>query len=537
MKKIFATLFSILICFVMMLGLCSCNLVEINRKDYYSQIVATAGDLEFTKLELINEFYNTGYSYYQQGYTIAQSVEIAKNAMIQRALLVEKIKEVIDITPYESEIRYNAFKAMQDSIDTLEEEVRDERGIKNDFPDEEEATSTRAQKEEYETKFNYTYNTTTRKYELTRKIADREVFDKTVSAHFVQKISETDISAEAYSRYIKTLQSSAKNEGRSTTEADVLKYEEERLIKVYTQNMYLELYEAQFMKDLPIDTDAVVNYYKEQYLAQYADYSNTVANYDTAMKSRNSTYVFYNPVESDGYVYVNHILVSFSDEQKAEIAILDTKLSNKLISKADYDKAVALITSKTTTTYVENGEEIEGVTVNEVFNRVKNYVGSANNIVDKAKRFEEMMYLFNDDTGNMNTDFYYAIPLDESVSSSYAESFVAGARDLYNNYSQGDVYYKLVQTTYGYHIMFYMDSATNLVSKNNISNITYETLMNTTVNPSSDKTLFEYFYDLLKLDEQDDSKYTEHTQNLVNEALNEYQVTVYSYKYSDILNG
>ena len=158
-------------------------------------------------------------------------------------------------------------------------------------------------------------------------------------------------------------------------------------------------------------------------------------------------------------------------------------------------------------------------------------ISDLESILQKAKNFEDMMYIYNDDSGNMNSDFYYAINVNEGVDSQYVAEFTNGGIDLYNNYSKGDILAYPVISTYGIHIMFYAGVAENIVEGESIDSLTAEMLLTTTVNPASDKTIFEYIYDIV---EADANYYNNYVNGILSQLYNSSNIVTDEYKYKDL---
>ena len=104
MKKFLSGLFAL----VMSIGLLAgCNLVELNKTKYYNQTVTEIvykGDKEtkkFTMEELLQAYNTYGYQYVQNGSTAEEALSQTVELMVQRYLLVEKIKSEISLTQNE----------------------------------------------------------------------------------------------------------------------------------------------------------------------------------------------------------------------------------------------------------------------------------------------------------------------------------------------------------------------------------------------------------------------------------------------------
>ena len=113
-KKILTTVCTLVLCLVCLTG---CSWLEINKADYYKQLVVTVGNetignkMEFTKKDLVDAFSLYGYQYYQQyGYSMEDSIKETIVNMIDRELLMEDVKKTVSLSdPEKLEIRKQAF--------------------------------------------------------------------------------------------------------------------------------------------------------------------------------------------------------------------------------------------------------------------------------------------------------------------------------------------------------------------------------------------------------------------------------------------
>ena len=564
-KKILTTLCTLVLCLFFLTG---CSWLQIDNAKYYNQIVVTVGDKEFTKKDLIEAFSNYGYQYYQQyGYSLEESINQTITSMIDRELLMDVVKTQITITDQEKlEIRKEAFDYMQDSINTFEEKIRQEWDIEINFETPETTEPMRAEEEEYIPTTKYSEGIVTRVEE-----EDDEVYiPSDLPEHFTKEyriITDTKVSNEAWTRYIKSLQDLAKSEGRSTKEEDVLLHEETRLIDLLTTNKYLEKYEEEFFENTPVAVDAVLKYFKEQYKAQLETYSANENLYHTAMQNASSEYVYYHPNSGNEYVNVKHILINFTDEQKADITTLNTLFgitdenteeNEEKKQNADYQTQLKKFISQTTSTfemseemYLEYGAQFNFKKVvgkentytayaSDIYDFVKYYT-SGGSLKQKSTKFNDLVYIFNDDEGFMNSEFDYVVNLDTSVTDQMVKPFADGVRALdKSNGGEGEGSMDMIVSTYGYHIIFHDGVVENLVDEKNINNISDAQLLailcTQTTTPDSNKTIFNYIYDKLNLDE---NLYNNMTQEVVkNERTklkqNNIVITYYEKRYEDL---
>lgn len=558
MKKIFTIMCSLILCVVTLTG---CNLLELDKKKYYEQVVASVTSehseyvREYTKKELIEAYYNYSYSSVQNGTKTAEDgVKTAFNSMIERGLLVAGIEKeyikagLIEFTEeHKNQIREDAFEYMQDQIFEYEDEIRIEKGLTPESEDtatteEEVEESLRAEYNKYEPTI--IYDEESDKAVKNLELEKDSVLGYTVPLHFTQKITDEAISNEAYVRYVKALQKNAKAEGRDSSESEVVKYEEERLIKLLTENKYLELFEEYLANNNLYNTidsdgnytvrqdvlDKVVEYYQEQYNIQKNLYDLNIDAYHTAMGS-DASKVYYHPNSGEEYMYVSHILLKFSDSQTKEVEALKTKLENKQISQEEYDRKVKNIANNIQVVYEKNNE-VYTSNAEEVYNTVVDYVNTygGNDVEKRAKLFNDMIYIYNDDEGIMNKDFAYVVNLKTTVEDKMVKEFADASRELNENPDKGiGSLSDMVITEYGVHIIFHAGLVENIITSNNIDNLTYQALFRHNTQLSSNKTLFNFVYDQLTFD-----SYSTRTSDLVAQIKGLVTINDYVDNYDDL---
>ena len=519
-KKILTMACAMGLCVICLTG---CSWLKIDNKRYYNRVVASIGEKEFYKKDLIEAFNNYGYQYYESyGLSLEDSISQTINTMVDRWLLLEHVKSIKKYDDYVKasalKIKAEAFEYMQDSIFTFENQVREEWDmvIDGDQEDEEEKKTLRAEETIYEPTTYYedgvVYRSPVGSTEDDDPFVDGSI---TNSAHFNkdrQIITDPKISNEAWTRYMSSLQESAEKEGRSTKEADVLLHEENRLIELLTNNMYLEAYENDFYGNLPVQVDKVVDYFKRQYKSQRDSYLADESLYHTKMKNASTEYVYFHPNSGNEYVNVKHILIKFSDAQTEALKALDKEKENGEISEAAYDAKRRNIVNQTTSTFEMNGETKTWNAVVSTNNQtsVYEYVLSqvtGSNIVDRCAQFNELMYIFNDDEGSMNSEFDYVVNLDTEVTDQMVKPFADGVRALDEaNGGDGAGSIDYIVSEYGIHIIFHAGNAKNLIEEKNIDNLSNEEILRILctnyTTPESNKSIFNYIYDTLKLDEK-----------------------------------
>ncbi len=569
MKKFLTIMCSLVLCIVTLTG---CNLVELDKEKYYNQIVAEVNSQdkayvrEYTKKELIEAFYQYTYQNVQNGsMTAEEGVNSAFNSMVERGLLIAGIKkEYIDTgklsftEEHEKQIRDEAFDYIQEEIFKFEDEIREERGMtsENDqtVTEEEAEESLRAEYKKYEPTivFDFELNSAVRNEELNQNT----VLGYDVPAHFTQKITDEAISREAYVRYIDSLQATAKAEGRDTAEDKVLEYEENRLIRLSTENKYLELFQEYLknnniytilegqdgQKDVYVVkediTTQVEDYFEREYINQYNLYKNNVSAYREAMNS-DASKVYYHPNSGEEFMYVSHILLKFSDTQTKKVEQLKAKLEKKQISQAEYDVQVKNIANNIQVVYEKEGETYTSNAVS-VYKTVTDYVNNygGNDPKKRAEKFNDMIYMFNDDEGIMNKDFAYVVNLKteengKEIEDKMVKPFANASRELNSNPEKGvGSISDMVITEYGVHIIFHAGVVENLIDPNvviNGSGIDYKILFKHTTQLSSNKTLFNYIYDSLSLE-----NYSSRVSGFVSQIKGNVEIKKHKYAFKDL---
>ena len=583
-KKILTVICAMFLSMFMFAG---CNLIEINKAKYYNQIVISVelkdgygedyNDYieKYTKKDLINAYYNYAYNYVSNGQIKAsEGMNYAINNMVNVDLLYKYIKKnYFDNPNYDiqftdadrNEVKLKVYDAIQEQITSLEKEVYEEWNYNytnQDDLSEDKVESLRKAYEAYDSKVLMTnikvdvvVEGSTTEVEKQAIILNPNQLTKTYDTRvagdtFKQQISDPEVSKEAYTRYIKQLQEAAKAEGTKTGEQEVLNAEIERLTKSYTRSEYISIFEKWYninynftynaKNNVYILNDsvkqAVVDYFKERYTAQKNQYENDESAYHTAMAGDSIDDIYYHYNSGNEYMYVSHILMKFSDAQKAEITELKNKLSAHKITQENYDARVKEIANRTVVTYEINGKKYTSNAL-EVTNKIKNYVNKAQYkgktgeelelaLNERAKLFNDMIYLYNDDEGIMNKDFAYVVNLDTEVNDKMVKEFADTARKLNAEQEEGALS-DMVITEYGVHILYHAGIVKNVVS--DINSLTAEDLMSVKTQRSSNKTIFAKIYDTVATE-----NYKTAASNFVSNCFEFVNIVKYENRYKDL---
>lgn len=542
MKKFITYIFSLLFCVTMFAG---CSLIQLNPTKYYSQTIAQIvydknNKVNFTMKDLLEAYNNYGYQLQQNDSTLSSEDALKQTAelMVQRYMLVKEIKNQIgELTQGEKNVLMReTYEHINTTLASLEDEIRVEwdRVVNEDDKDEDSSTEEGpTEYQEYKPTVERVYyeeevnGVTKYKSKLVRVEEEKEPEDESDPGEFVQNITDADVSAEAWKRYIKTLQKNNEKLGIKLSDEKAFEKEINRIYGVLEENKYISKYQEHLTKNLEIDSTSVVESYKQKYKRDYELYSNNESAYHTAMANDAST-VYYHPNSGNEYVYVTHVLLGFSDETLAKIKNLEKLYQSNSIEKSVYEAKLKQLQNIETTMidyYDEKGNKKQisaQLAYEEILNNVSKYDKDVNFEL-RAKEFNKYIYKYNTDQGILNRDFAYVVNLDTNVEDQMVKEFADEARRLQKKEGVGAMSEPIL-TEYGYHIILNLGPVTNVVEYNNIDNLTWEALYNVKTQPSSEKTLFHVEYDALNSDE---TKVNAILTSLVNDLAAQVEVVNY----------
>ena len=542
MKKFITYIFSLLFCVTMFAG---CSLIQLNPTKYYSQTVAQIvydknNKVNFTMKDLLESYNNYGYQLQQNDSTLSSEDALKQTAklMVQRYMLVKEIKNQIgELTQGEKNVLMReTYEHINTTLASLEDEIRVEwdRVVNEDDKDEDSSTEEGpTEYQEYKPTVERVYyeeevnGVTKYKSKLVRVEEEKEPEDESDPGKFVQNITDADVSAEAWKRYMKTLQKNNEKLGIKLSDEKAFEEEINRIYGVLEENKYISKYQEHLTKNLEIDSTSVVESYKQKYKRDYELYSNNESAYHTAMANDAST-VYYHPNSGNEYVYVTHVLLGFSDETLAKIKNLEKLYQSNSIEKSVYEAKLKQLQNIETTMidyYDEKGNKKQisaQLAYEEIYNNVSKYDKDVNFEL-RAKEFNKYIYKYNTDQGILNRDFAYVVNLDTNVEDQMVKPFADEARRLQKEEGVGAMSEPIL-TDYGYHIILNLGPVTNVVEYNNIDNLTWEALYNVKTQPSSEKTLFHVEYDALNSDE---TKVNAILTSLVNDLAAQVEVVNY----------
>jgi hypothetical protein len=265
---------------------------------------------------------------------------------------------------------------------------------------------------------------------------------------------------------------------------------------------------------------------KEEYDIDPKGFYNNVVN-----SSNRGNYVYFG--NSEEIIEVQHILVKFanSEEEFTEDPYLTEEENKKL--KEDLNTEHNTIaqqrdkdgykTGETISVYELRNTVIQGI-INEAMGKYEQGTQAYADYV--ISRFNDLMYMYNEDDGIMNAQFDYAIGANGTTT--MVEPFTEAAIDLYNLGYEGAVS-GIVESSYGYHILIYTNKLTNV----DLGALSIEKLASMKLSSSTcaEDNMLEFLYGKIKQD-----SYATYENNLLTTLESGVKYTYYKSNYKDLLD-
>lgn len=557
-------IFSICVCALLVASLfAGCNLFSTHNETYYNQIVAEVEgtDVKISKEQLLNSYYNYGSQLVQQGLTEKEAVEECVKQLINRDYMLkyldaQAIAEVaagVAEKDYRWELtnaEYNqAVKETWSYIDgelsTIAQELYGSAG----GPADEEAKSPDfAPQAEYTPTFELLFNAENNAWEAYKYVDPDFVFESetklAVKDYVKKEFANDEQTNTVFNKFIEDLKESQKERGqRVVGNAATLQRELDRAFKVNSENAYLNKFQTVATSNYGFDqngklNDSVVqeilNKYKEKYAAnqEQANISPDTMGSAVVQVGARDSYVYYG--NSENFFSVMHILVLFSDEQKAALSAIDTDIyltdEERVKLKAEY-KSV-----ERTRVYLRDAEGFKtenSVTVEELdiilqdlYEEVKTENGGDTTTdkfaKDMAKRFNDLIYVYGEDTGMINPTYDYVIG---TSSTGMVESFTEESRNLYNAGQRGAIS-SYVESEYGYHFIMYVNELNPIVMSANDIGIE---LLDSPMRLSGGATHLESLFAEVATDD-----FSGYQQRLISGLISGIKIVLYEDRYKDL---
>lgn len=567
-------------CLLCMGLLAGCSLIETDYGKYYNQVVAvvenkeTGERAEVTKSDLISGYQSYGYTYEQYyGYTREEAISETLTLLENRKITILTAEKEFGIDKdgkgLSTKEKSYLYQQVVDSLDSnLKSYYDDIVGTSED----EGSDDITFEGYEKNAKLVETINSKGETvYAIERNnveeellgdffpATDRDFNNSEDRALIYENFRDFVLNAnkdykKAFDNYFSDLRASEYGQNLSTDAPSVFDREIDRLYKVAYENYVVEKY-SYSNRNLDsissISPSQIVDLYTSKVRQSYTQYAlENDSNYETnVQESLNDVYYFKNGDGDTKFFTVANVLFMFNDEQKAEYDAIVAKkdADDGGYYQAQYEQDLERLYSEITpvlrvynesTGVYEEVEDTDGLTVNDVYNKMVIALASAKNenVNSVGDTINGFIYTYGEDTGMFNAESNYVIGIDSegNAVSSFVESFNDAAIELYDNGNAeiGDIS-GLVRSEYGIHVLIYTGACENLfdgiTSSFSLSENAIETLYTTRVNLLVDKTYFDVLYDEIY---SDNYSYFESTN--LNFLRQNYNITEYTGRYSDL---
>ncbi len=565
MKK---KLFSLIISLCCMLSVFTgCNLFGTDMDRYYDAIVAKAGDLEITKEELVNGYYNYGQKLVSEsGYTVNEALKETMTMLLQRKMLLEYITtnadEEVKNTSLTAEDYYFALtnteynNAVRDAWDYVDGEIKKLVVAEYDdpsavFTDETKQDPEHAgSKEEFvptiiveqDGRIRVAYGSQYVKNDDGAYVFEDEDSKLELYSYTKPEFIEESVIADVWKEYIEKLKDNESyRKHKDTSDKAVFERELDRIFKTSLENAYLTKLQNSYARTTGTNagyltgatTQKILDKYTSMYEANKEEYDiDPTAFYKNITDtSKRGNYVYFG--ESESIIEVQHILVKFAHEESSYVDDPQLTDEENAQAKEDLNTIYNTLAKERDAEGYETGNTIS---VYDLKNTViKNIVDTANgNFVQGSEayadyvrtEFNKLMYKYNEDDGILNAQFDYAIG--SKGSTAMVEEFTNAAIELFERGYEGAIS-DIVESSYGYHILIY----TNKVENVDLGVLSVEMLegMKLTSTTCAEDNMLEYIYGLVKAD-----AYSTYEANLIATLEAGKKYTYYKANYKDLLD-
>lgn len=223
----------------------------------------------------------------------------------------------------------------------------------------------------------------------------------------------------------------------------------------YRDNVKLTLLQKHITDSVDVSDEEVLEAYNDTLAEQKSKYAN-VDDFYTDVKGGSVDPMVYYP--NGDYYFVKHILVPFSDAQKARLTAYKNGEGSTYGADAiaDYKKTLG----KEVTGYEHRGGENYGkpISIDAIYADIVREMAKAGGNLKVADRtFDDLIYKYNTDTGIFGKELGYAVKgalgEKEEYDSTYMEEFSRAADALYRAGVEGAISEPVV-TDYGVHILY-----------------------------------------------------------------------------------
>ena len=559
MKKFSA----LLICLLMIItcSLAGCATFSINKVKYYNEVLATVGEKNITRFDLLSAYNSYGNSYYvqQMGQSEEQALNSTLDLLIDREALYQyALSEGDRYKPTEyqvNEIVGEIFSSMDEQMNTYVENAKKILNIE----DEEETESEESSSETPYKLEDYTYspravvksrtNGNAVEYYI-EYIEEKE--DENYHAHinkeylkdFNKKNTIDMIKTSYFNRLELELET---NEGenalvllkkaKSLMAKDLISYEyylrdangkeysketEDLLYRYFKrtfesqiQSQYLENIRVEYLKSEELSIELLTEEYSYLARMNYNTYVNDHEAYKNKMKNigTDGDSVLYHPTTDTQFGYFIHTLISFDSIKENLSLIEELKEMNPTEYETAYAQAISKIKVKARD--LETGlvpEDAEEISINDVIDEFNSIKTDYSTNEERMSAFVQFMFKYTSDTATLSQGMPYVVGTNGY--SAMVEEFNNEAISLMEgeagNMSNADITNidSLCITEYGIHLLYYVGDVNSFdipySSSNNIyiQNENKEgnelfNLYTKVINPLTKQTYFDMMFDLV----------------------------------------
>lgn len=550
-KKLASLMFCLITMFTCLSG---CSIFVLDQDKYLNEVVVKTDNIEITREQLLVMYNNYAPNLINSGFSKQQAVDYCLNSLINTAIISQKGEKELTLTDVQMH------KAVQETISyfnslvaNYEEKVRAEWNVQSTIPKEQDAKATYTN---YEKQAVLEFDSDNNCYVIR---AIEKPSDVVANQEYVQlfKDYKEGKDVDLYSQFKKQWQPEFEDVGnealkriaieyrsqfksyKTLKDAEVLEKALEKQFKNVVQNAYISALDEKYKNSIAstINTNMVMEEYNRIISDNKAkfDLSGGVGykNYINTILEKADN-VYYHPVENE-FFYVSHVLLEFSEEQKAQIEAKKKLKNEGAMTQIEYDTFLADLAKEIKVKAVdENGQVTENeFTAEQIYSEISNAVSTKG-----VKEFNQFVYKYNSDPGIQNKNRDYVIGVDKGddiTRSKMVEPFTNASRELYE---QGDVgaLSGLVLTDYGYHIIQYTGKVENIVvpADENLSYADELCVKLDSVNTAlhSDKTVFdEVVESLIKSNDKSNAINTLY----ITEFKANHEVIKYVDRYSELL--
>jgi hypothetical protein len=587
MKKKIATF--LLIMFSSLCVLTGCNLFSKDTTMSLNSVVATNGEYEVTREELINAYNNGGYYYaYYYGYTQEEALNKTIDELLDQKYLLDYLDNnteyALDSDDYD-EIVSNTWEYLDSAIETYLESVKEELGqtaTEEEDEEEDEEDLEYDVRESYVSKFDtdengniiYLSSTAKRKNKFSQTfVSEQEAkdFALTYYDNYLDHIntSDKDLKVRTWKAFVSALKSSQSSYKYSDmSDKAVVTRQIEKIFKSNLDSQKITKFQEAVKDNGMLEKTAngeytvkdstlakIVEKYKEKYQSNmklYNSFSNKDNYYALLSNTSNrDSFVYYGKQSEETMITCTHILIKLSETQEDNISNYEKKYSGEAYENAKANEESA----NNTYAYerdLETAEVVDskGITVTQLYNNIEESLKNVTDFEERLSIFNDYLYKYNVDTGIINAKYDYVVG---TKNSQMVTTFTDAVRDLYENGKVGDIkmVYESNDNYSGYHIVMYTGVLQNIFDNEKaldeltlqlendlkkeikfdtttIKNV-YNILSNVKTSLTYNETLFEYFYDAVTEDNYNTIK-----ANVIDSQKNGSATTYNKGNYSDL---